>query len=432
MMVRDMRSAASVRAVDEQDRVGGSRRSPRSARPRIGLALAGGGPLGAIYEIGALAALTEALSLDFNDVDVYVGVSAGSFIAAALANGITPHQISRAFIESEKSRDRFEPSILLKPAYREYARRLASLPPLVVGALCHYVLDSGTAMGAFERLGRAIPTGIFSGKEVDKYLGRIFSQPGRSNDFRHLSHQLYLVATDLDTGESLAFGSDDLKDVPISRAVQASAALPGLFPPVEINGRYFVDGALRKTLHASIALDHGVDLMLCLNPLVPFDASPHHRTRDREHHLDKLVEGGLPVVLAQTFRSIIHSRLGASMERYKTAYPDTDIVLFEPNRADADMFFTNLFSYSSRRRLCEHAYQKTREELWKRRHELAPLFARHGVEIRTDVLRDPSLTLVKSLRKSRGMRLDTASTAATRALTHTLDDLERWLHYTAA
>jgi hypothetical protein len=164
---------------------------------------------------------------------------------------------------------------------------------------------------------------------------------------------------------------------------------------------------------------------------VPFDASPHHRTRDHEHQLDKLVDGGLPVVLAQTYRSIIHSRLGAGMERYKTAYPTTDIVLFEPNRADADMFFTNLFSYSSRRRLCEHAYQKTREELWKRRHELAPVFERHGIEIRTDVLRDESMTLVKSLRKSRGMWRETASTAATRALTHTLDDLERWLRVAA-
>ncbi|HSQ10004.1 MAG TPA: patatin-like phospholipase family protein, partial [Burkholderiaceae bacterium] len=84
---------------------------PRRATsgPRIGLALAGGGPLGAIYEIGALAALTEALEgIDFNDVDVYVGVSAGGFIAAGLANGITPHQMSRLFIEGEKGRDRFE------------------------------------------------------------------------------------------------------------------------------------------------------------------------------------------------------------------------------------------------------------------------------------------------------------------------------------
>jgi predicted acylesterase/phospholipase RssA len=402
------------------------------ARPRIGLALAGGGPLGAIYEIGALAALNEALTVDLNDADVYVGVSAGGFIAAGLANGVTPHEMSRVFIEGEKSRDRFEPSLLLRPAFREYARRLVSLPPLLAGAFWHYALGTSTMMSAFERLGRAIPTGIFSGEEVDRYLGRIFAQPGRSNDFRRLAHTLFLVATDLDTGESVAFGSAGLDDVPISRAVQASAALPGLFPPVEIKGRYFVDGALRKTLHASIALDQGVDLMLCLNPLVPYDASPHHRTRDREHHLDKLVEGGLPVVLAQTFRSIIHSRLGAGMERYKTAYPDIDIVLFEPNRADADMFFTNLFSYSSRRRLCEHAYQKTREELWKRRHELAPVFARHGIAIRTDVLRDEAMTLVKSLRRSRGIWRETASTAATRALTHTLDDLERWLRLAVA
>lgn len=401
-------------------------------KPRVGLALAGGGPLGAIYEIGALAALTESLSLDFNDADVYVGVSAGGFIAAALCNGITPHQMSRVFIEGERSHDRFEPSILLRPAFKEYTKRLASVPPLLGAALWHYALGTSSMMSAFERMGRAIPTGLFNGEQVDKYLGRIFSQAGRTNDFRQLPHKLFLVATDLDTGESVAFGRAGLEDVPISRAVQASAALPGLFPPTEIKGRSFVDGALRKTLHASIALEQGVDLMLCLNPLVPYDASPHHRTRDHEHHLDKLVEGGLPVVLAQTYRSIIHSRLGAGMERYKTAYPDTDIVLFEPNRADADMFFTNLFSYSSRRRLCEHAYQKTREELWKRRHELAPLFARHGIEIRSDVLRDTSMTLVKSLRRSRGMWRETASTTATRRLTHTLDDLERWLRVAGA
>jgi predicted acylesterase/phospholipase RssA len=409
------------------------RRHPSALpRARIGLALAGGGPLGAIYEIGALSALSESLSIDFNDADVYVGVSAGGFIAASLCNGITPHQMSRVFIEGEKSHDRFEPSILLRPALKEYAQRLASVPPLLAAALWHYALGTSTMMSAFERLSRAIPTGIFNGEQVDKYLGRIFSEEGRTNDFRQLAHKLFLVATDLDTGESLAFGTAGQDDVPISRAVQASAALPGLFPPAEIKGRYFVDGALRKTLHASIALEQGIDLMLCLNPLVPFDASPHHRTRDHEHHLDKLVEGGLPVVLAQTYRSIIHSRLGAGMERYKTAYPGTDIVLFEPNRADADMFFTNLFSYSSRRRLCEHAYQKTREELWKRRHELAPLLTRHGVEIRTDVLRDESMTLVKSLRRSRGMWRETASTAATRSLTHTLDDLERWLRVAAA
>ena len=59
--------------------------------PRIALALAGGGPLGAIYEIGTITALAEALDgVDFNELDIYVGVSAGGFIAAGLANGLTP------------------------------------------------------------------------------------------------------------------------------------------------------------------------------------------------------------------------------------------------------------------------------------------------------------------------------------------------------
>lgn len=402
--------------------------------PRIGLALAGGGPLGGIYEIGALAALAEALrGVDFNDAEVYVGVSAGSFIAAGLVNGFTPHQLSSLFIEGHKTEDRFDPSILLRPALREYARRALSVPPLLLAAIGDYIARPGDLMGSIERLGRAIPTGLFNGDEVDKYLTRIFAQTGRTNDFRKLRHKLYLVATDLDTGEAVAFGAPGFDHVPISRAVQASAALPAVFPPVEIDGRYFVDGALRKTLHASIALEHGVDLLICLNPLVPYDARPHHRrSRDRAHRLDKLVEGGLPVVLAQTFRSIIHSRLGAGMERYKTAYPHADIVLFEPNRADADMFFTNLFSYSSRRRLCEHAYQKTRRELWERRHELGPKLARHGIEIDAACLRDEKMTLVRSLRRTRELRLETVSSVTARELTHTLDDLERWLGAVAA
>jgi predicted acylesterase/phospholipase RssA len=398
------------------------------AQPRIGLALAGGGPLGAIYEIGALAALSESLrGIDLNDADVYVGVSAGGFIAAGLVNGFTPHQMSRLFIEGHKSADRFDPAILLKPAFDEYWQRLVSLPPLVAHALWNYVARPGGLMASLERLGRAIPTGLFSGEEVDGYLSRIFNQPGRTNDFRQLRHKLYLVATDLDTGESVAFGDHHTDHVPISRAVQASAALPGLFPPVPVDGRYFVDGALRKTLHASIALEHGVDLLLCLNPLVPYDSRPTHRARDREHRLGKLVEGGLPVVLAQTFRSIIHSRLDTGMERYKVAYPEVDIVLFQPNRSDADMFFTNLFSYASRRKLCEHAYQKTRQELWERRHELGPRLAQHGITIDTEVLRDDSLTLVKSIRRKQDTWLDLDSATTTRELTHTLDDLERYL-----
>jgi predicted acylesterase/phospholipase RssA len=395
-------------------------------RSRFGLALAGGGPLGVIYEIGALAALSDTLrGIDFTDADVYVGVSAGGFIAAGLANGFTPHQMSRLFIEGVQADDRFDPEILLRPALAEYRARLRSLPPLVWRALRSYATRSNTLIGAFERLGRAIPTGMFSGDEIHAYLARVFAQPGRTNDFRELQHKLFLVATDLDTGESVNFGAPGFDHVPISRAVQASAALPGLFPPVEIDGRSFVDGALRKTLHASVALDQDIDLLLCLNPLVPYDASPQARARPRAYRLNRLVEGGLPVVLAQTFRSIIHSRLDTGMERYKSVYPHTDVVLFQPSRADADTFFTNMFSYGSRRALCEHAYQRTREELLARHRQLAPRLARHGIAIDRDALRDPALTLVRNTAPDAVD--DGFMTQSARRLSHALDDLGRWL-----
>ena len=189
---------------------------------------------------------------------------------------------------------------------------------------------------------------------------------------------------------------------------------------MEIENRYYVDGALKKTLHASVALDYGAKLLLCVNPLVPFDSQLAARRglpRDR-----KLIEGGLPVVLAQTFRAIIHSRMQVGMSKYDSQYRGADVVLFEPNRDDADMFFTNMFSYSSRRRLSEHAYQKTRAELLRRYDELRPVLERHGVSIRLDVLRDPTRRLLGVSRRSR--RPASQAMDATRELASTLADLE--------
>jgi predicted acylesterase/phospholipase RssA len=399
----------------------------KGRQPRTGLALAGGGPLGAVYEIGALTALADCLrGIDFTDLDVYVGVSSGAFLAAGLANGIQPAGLSSMFIESETAGEPFDPSRLLRPALQEYAKRALSVPPLVLTSLWRYVTDADglSLLGSIQRLGRAIPTGVFDGRAIDHYLRELFARKGRTNDFRNLPHHLYLVATDLDTGKAVEFGAPGHDAVPISKAVQASAALPGLFPPVEIDGRHYVDGALKKTLHASVALKHGVELLLCVNPLVPYDSESPHRHPAAPA---RLVEGGLPAVLSQTFRSIIHSRMQVGFERYALEYKKADVVLFEPNRHDAEMFFTNIFSYGSRRRLAEHAYQKTRQELFVRRHELAPVFARHGIELDLPAISDPERHL---LRRGRPHARRSSAVAATHRLADALDDLERWLKAT--
>ncbi|GAA5180767.1 patatin-like phospholipase family protein [Niveibacterium umoris] len=396
------------------------------AARKIGIALAGGGPLGGIYEVGAIAALAESFEgLDFNEADIYVGVSSGSFIAAALANGIAPMRLTHMLIDNGKTDEVFDPEVLLKPAFKEYWNRASSVPPLIWKSLKQFLSDpfDHGLYESFARLGRALPTGVFNNAGIGRFLSRLFRVAGRTNDFRKLPNKLFIVATDLDSGESVPFGSKDWDDVPIARAVQASSALPGLFPPVRVRGRYFVDGALIKTLHASVALKEGAKLVLCINPLVPFDAQLAEKRGAKERH--KLVEGGLPVVLSQTFRAIIHSRMRTGMDRYQHQYPDADVVLFEPHADDAEMFFTNVFSYRDRHKLCEHAYQMTRRDLLRRRHMLRPVLARHGIRLRVDVLRDPHRTLLDeelpALEPARGL----ARVAVT--LRHTLDELDAWL-----
>ncbi len=89
----------------------------RANSRKLGLAVAGGGPLGAIYELGALQALDEVMEgAALHEMDVYVGVSAGSFIASGLANGISVSQMCRIFIENDESEHVFNPEVFLKPA----------------------------------------------------------------------------------------------------------------------------------------------------------------------------------------------------------------------------------------------------------------------------------------------------------------------------
>lgn len=383
-----------------------------------------------MYEIGVLLALDECLEgLDLNAVDIYVGVSAGSFITAGLANGITPSEIYRMFIENETvDGARLSPEVFLKPAFREYFRRAKSVPGLVAQGLWRFASKplSRSPVDSFAGLSRAIPTGIFDNEAISRFLGRAFNLPGRTNDFRKLKGRLYSVATDLDTGQSVSFGAPGFDHIPISKAVQASAALPGLFPPVRIDGHYYVDGALRKTLHASVALDDGAELVLCINPLVPFNADSAKRRG--KHDMEKLVEGGLPVVLSQTFRAIIHSRMQIGLSNYDTKYAGADVVLFEPNSDDPEMFFTNLFSYSTRKRVCEHAYQRTRQDLLKRRHDLAPVLARYGIALNIEALQDESRTLdARLLRAKPRLGKSARLRGAALDLGDALADLKRWM-----
>lgn len=389
----------------------------------IGLAIAGGGPIGGIYELGALRALDEAVEgLDMDRLDVYVGVSSGAFLAAGLANGLNTADMCRMFITDDAHGHQFRPEMFLRPAFAEYFKRAAKAPRVLadwISMLATHPLQTRLT-DALGLLGGMLPTGLFDNDSLERYLSEVLTSRGRSNDFRELPRKLFIVAVELDTGEPVRFGAPGFDHVSVSKAVQASSALPGFYPPVEIDGRQYVDGALRRTLHASVALDEGVDLLIGINPLVPFNAA--RARRNGRTIPNSLIAGGLPAVLSQALRAMLQSRMLVGISKYTQTYVNSDLLVLEPDPDDVDMFFTNVFSFRSRQSLGEHAYNNTMNDLRERRVEIAATLRSHGLRLRDEVLDDPLRNLWTGLGVKPPRR-----TSMTVQLRRTLDDLEHVL-----
>lgn len=398
-----------------------------TSRPaKIGLACAGGGIEGAVYEIGALCALEEVIEgVDFTNAHVYVGVSAGAIITSSLANKISPRQMSRAILSRQPRVHPITPSTFFTPAYREYVQRVASAPGMMASMLWDYAWHPGDISigGSLSRITELLPTGVFSNAPIGRYMKRNFDYEGRSDCFSDLKTKLRIVATDLDSSKSVIFGGPGLEEVPISLAVQASTALPAIYTPVEIRQRYYIDGVAQRTVHASVAMDEGADFTICINPIVPYEAV-EAAAGAGDPLQEMLVKRGLPAVLSQTFRTMIHSRMNVGISRYKyqQSYAGRDILVIEPKTTDYRMFFTNVFSFSSRQDVCEYAYQSTRAFLREHADDLEKRLQKHGLGLRREALVQPDRTLYKHPAQPPGHALQTA-----RDLSKTLRQLDKVL-----
>ena len=416
-------SQPANRAKAASAKTAAAKRTDAPSKPRIGLAIAGGGPIGGMYELGALRALEDAIEgLDLTRMDCYVGVSSGAFLAAGLVNRMSTTEMCRIFITGDSDDVRFRPETFLRPAILEYARRASALPRLTMEWWSSLLNPRDSRLSdLMQRFGGLVPAGLFDNSEIERFLREIFSRRGRSNDFRQLDRELYVVAVDLDSGEAVRFGAGEWKDIPISKAVQASAALPGLYPPVEVRGRHYVDGALRRTMHASVLLERGIDLLIGINPLVPFDSTRVDSDAGRRGDVDphRIWQGGLPAVMSQTFRTLLQSRMQVGLAKYAQQYPGIDQLIFEPNSNDGEMFFTNAFSFYNRRRVCQLGYRNTLQDLRNRAESLRPVLEAHGIRLRDEVLNDKHRTVLSNLGKA-----PPRSTETTARLRRALDETE--------
>jgi predicted acylesterase/phospholipase RssA len=358
----------------------------RRRESRTALVLGGGGFTGGVYQIGALRAL-DLLSVNrsVNQFDVYVGTSAGALIASLAANGVTPEQMMR--VVNNQTPTPFHDinlDMLLRPNYREFVLRGIKLP-LQLAGLARVL---GRNLRAFSpvdlaiALAEALPSGLYTGAGVERYVRTVLSDPDRTDDFRLLQNELYLAATDLDTCERIVLGAEGWDDVPISRAVAASAALPMVYKPVEIKGRELVDGGIVSTTNIDIAVEAGAEFIVVVNPLVPFvnDFSKEIPTLFGSR-ARRVSDMGFPKIAYQTFKLLAYQRLHEMAARWKERYPGVDIVLIEPEPDDELMFQTSILNYASRIDVARHGFQSVTVRLANEYDELRDVCERHGIQI---------------------------------------------------
>jgi NTE family protein len=359
-----------------------SRARPASKRPsKTALVLGGGGFTGAVYEIGALRAL-DLLSVNRSvcDFDIYVGTSAGSFVAAMVANGVTPEEMMRVL-------DRQAPvplpeialGTLLSVNVRELATKAALFPFRLAKLARTLVAHVGqvSALDVVLGLAEGLPAGLYSGGGIETYVRRVLDQPEHTDDFRELERALYITATDLDTCERVVFGQDGLDDVPISKAVRASTALPMVYEPVKVGDRELVDGGILSTTNLDLAVEAGAKLIVVVNPLVPYV----NEARQLDPLGRRVSDMGFARIGYQTFKLMTYQRLHEIRERWEQRYPGVDIVLIEPDASDELMFRTSVMDYASRVQIASHGFRSVTVRLAADYDSLKRLAARHGIEI---------------------------------------------------
>jgi NTE family protein len=358
----------------------------RRARSRTALVLGGGGFTGGVYEIGALRALDLlAVNRTVNQFDVYVGTSAGSFVAALAANGVTPEEMMRVVNKQVPTPFRdVDRGTLMRPNTLEFVQSAALLPLRMLGLARTFAgqLRSMSLIDLAVGIAEALPSGLYDGSGIQQYLEAVLGEPGRVNDFRLLEDDLFLTATDLDTCERIVLGGPDWDDVPISRAVAASTALPMVYKPVEIKGHHLVDGGIRSTTNVDIAVEAGAKFVVVVNPLVPYVndfqkviptmlGSRVRRVRDM----------GFPQIGYQAFKLLAHQRLHEAVQHWKEQYPGVDIILIEPDPNDELMFETNILNFTRRVEIARHGFESVTLRLASEYDELKAVCARHGIEI---------------------------------------------------
>lgn len=354
---------------------------------KTALILAGGGIMGAAYEIGCLTALDRLFAPGFSSrrFDMYVGVSAGSVIAALVANRIAPQTIFDSVINDEHRVFNWRRSDIYQVDTREIAASIWQVMRNTLRILGRYRRNrwSYSLSDLFYIIQEQFPAGLYSLGPMEEYLTRSFRQESITDDFGQLRSELYIPAYDLDSGERVIFGPPPCQPVRICQAITASCAIPYFFRPHQIDGRYYVDGSTGQVSHIDIAIERGARLIVVVNPRVPMvnDRELLCLPSLSEGRCSSIAELGITIAREQSLRIETQVKMAMAMAYYRHRHPEIDIVIIEPGKEDAIFFFQSPMSHAARAQVMQYGLHLTLGQLQERFDELAPIFARHDIRI---------------------------------------------------
>lgn len=400
--------------------------SIRKRGAKTALIITGGALTGGAYELGGLKALNDLMvNKGVTDFDIYVGLSAGAFLAAPLACGISPEELLASLDGKSEILTQFSLLDLYYPNWSEFILKplnflyelLSSVPRFTLNFL-QSSLPGSKLFSAFTSVLRrpsyssidnfiktflqtaiisqplpsifeALPTGIFDNSHIEKYFRENFRRNGWKNTFVDIYNrrrkELYITAINLDTAERVVFGYDENSSLTVSEAIQAATALPVFFKPARIKGIDYIDGGVAATVSIDIAIKHGASLIVCYNPFRPIKnelvvkwlKELDSYVTDKPH----LAERGLLIILSQALRTLLHTRLHATLKQFEDNIDFRgDIILIEPDPYEYEIFHMNPLAFWRRVKAAEDGFFSAKRSLESNYPMIKKILGSYGIE----------------------------------------------------
>lgn len=219
------------------------------------------------YHAGALKALEE-WGVDLGGSDLIVGTSAGAVIGSYVATGWTGGDFydyahgRHPDSERDEAEQKDQVRSIFTPLWHSRAERVRR----GIGSTFAVVSSRGywnravrgrVPVGALRRV---FPAGLYSTEETRFRLHEDLPEQWPRDG-------VYICAADLYTGERVAFGAPGAPEATFPEAVRASTSIPGVFPPVRIGDRQYVDGGVVSATSLDLAVDAGAESIVCVAPL---------------------------------------------------------------------------------------------------------------------------------------------------------------------